>query len=761
MKPHLLTSIAFVLGFTAALGAAERPTAQPATRGTNSGDSYLRFAHPTIQEPFADLLGLDVPSELADSKLGALGYVDVTQKPFSADPTGKADSTKAIQAAVTFARDHQMACFFPPGTYLLSDTLTCVQQLYKRANGRVFGGNRFPNMLVGSRAGAQRPRLVLAPKAAGFGDAAKPKIFVHFWSRGYKNPTTADRVTDGLPPEVEQPNIGMNQMLVNLDLVVGEGNGGAIALRFQAAEGSAIEDCTIDATHALTGIQGGIGSGGSSAGVTVSGGRVGLDFTGYMSGTQPTPVITGFTLRGQTEAAIRSTSRQTLVAVGLKIVADQCAGPLIQIGKGLQANHGELTLVDSEIDFNGVALTQNERVVVSSDRGVYFDNVFVRGATKVMIDPEQKLELAGNPKGWLHVRQFAVPSSPRGNQGNTYRYPVYVNGRTVDRLLEITPDRAPPAGLQTQHLWAATFPSFESPGAANVKDASYGAKGDGRTDDTSAIQRAIDEHEIVFLPKGCYLLTRTLELKPQTKLVGVGQTISLLVPAKSGAFADAKIPAPMVRTADSAEAATSLAFLGFYTPANVEGAQSLHWRSGGRSIFRGVEVHRRGSVTPAPVIISGHGGGNWYNFRDGSARLLVDGAQGPLRFYQFSVQQVTSELRGAKHVSFFGTKYEGNNPMLTIRDSDHIRLFGHGGNAKGRADASLFVFERTPNFLFANGVDGPTKIGSKSLSHWEGSTDPRLWHFLIDRPAGGPEIRTTPLDRPVLYLRGQPGRNSK
>ena len=32
--------------------------------------------------------------------------------------------------------------------------------------------------------------------------------------------------------------------------------------------------------------------------------------------------------------------------------------------------------------------------------------------------------------------------------------------------------------------------------------------------------------------------------------------------------------------------ATVLAFLGFYTPANVSGAQSLHWRTGGRSIFR-------------------------------------------------------------------------------------------------------------------------------------------------------------------------------
>jgi hypothetical protein len=99
--------------------------------------------------------------------------------------------------------------------------------------------------------------------------------------------TTARRVTDGRP-EVEQhldePDV------VNLDIVIGEGNPGAIALRHQAAEGSAIEDCTIDATHGLAGIQGGIGSGGGSAGVTVIGGRIGLDFTGYLSGTQPTPL---------------------------------------------------------------------------------------------------------------------------------------------------------------------------------------------------------------------------------------------------------------------------------------------------------------------------------------------------------------------------------------------------------------------------------------------------------------------------------------
>jgi hypothetical protein len=743
-------------------------------------ETYLRYVHPTIREPFPDLLHLEVPAELEDRESAALGLVDVTKGPFRADPSGKRDSTSALQAAVTFARDHQMVSFFPPGTYRLSDTLECVQQLYRRANGRVFGANRFPSLLVGSRAGPARPRLLLAPNAPGFGDPAHPKIFVRFWSRGYLNPTTADRVSDGLGPEVEQPNIGMNQMLVNLDIAIGEGNPGAIALRHQAAEGSAIEDSTIDATHGLTGIQGGIGSGGSSAGVTVIGGRVGLDFTGYLSGTQPTPVITGFTLIGQTEAALRSTSRQTLVAVGLRIVSDRSAGPLIQVGgsgSGLRVNQGELTLVDSAIEFTGAALREPGRVVVSSDRGVYLDNVYLRGATKAVVDPakvedpaqkaELEGELGGDPGGWVRIVRYARPSRPLRDQGREYRYPVYVDGRSVERVCEVLPGEPPPADLQARHLWSPRFPSFESPGAVNAKAPPYDAKGDGRADDTEALQRAIDENEVVFLPKGCYRLTRTLELKPRTKLIGVGQHLSLLVATREGAFADPRSVAPLLRTADAAQADTALGFLGLYTAGELPGVQALHWRSGGSSVFRAVEI--RVATAGAPLVrISGHGGGSWYNFRASRSpegkpdyrHLLVDGARGPLRFYELSPQHATSafaaEIRGSRHVSIFGTKYEGNRPILLVRDSDHVRLFGHGGNAKGLPGGTLFRFEGTPNLLFANGVDGPTKIGTRSLSHPEGSTDPRAWHMLIERLEDGTDFALPALERPVLYLRGRP-----
>lgn len=786
--------ISAVVGMSvAALAAAwDAERAKPPSGLAGDAEAYLRYVHPTVEGPYPDGVNLRVPAELGDRKTAAIGLVDVTQKPIGADPTGNRDATKALQDAINFARDHQMVCFFPPGTYRISETLTCAQQLYRRSNGRVLGAHLWPCVLMGSRAGKDRPRILLAPRSAGFGDPREPKHVVRFWARGYLNATTAGRVSDGLAPDQEQPNISMNQMFVNLDIVVGEGNPGAVALRHQAAEGSAIEDCTIDVTHGLIGIQGGIGSGGGSANVTVIGGRIGLDFTGYLSGTQPTPTITGFTLIGQTEAAIRSTSRQTLVAPGLKIVATKCAGPLI-VASGLKyasPANGQLSLVDAEIVFGPPALGQGDRVVVSTDRNLYLNNVYVRGATKVAVTPEGTTLLPGNGRGWLRVVEFARgQTSGRFRTGGVdleYRYPVYVDGSRRDGpLANVDSGPTPPADLQSRHLWSRDFPHAQSLGAVNVKSAPYRAAGDGVADDTAALQRAIDEHEIVFLPKGYYRLTRTLQLRPQSKLVGVGQHLSVLVAKGDGEFADPAHPSPLIRTANDAHAGTVLAFCGLFAANDLPGVQALDWRCGGRSVFRAVEIceqpidgfvlkkrSQRKPIVPRQsplVLVTGHGGGNWYNFRGESAwnhgpgyrHLLIEKTAGPLNFYQCSPQHVVSdcavELRHAEHVSFFGTKYEGNAPMLKAVDCDHLRSFGHGGNGKPLEGSALFLVARTPNFLLANVLEGPTRIvpGPHRLGQGD-STDPRAWSIIIERPDSDRIIKTLPMERPVVYRRGSP-----
>ncbi len=53
----------------------------------------------------------------------------------------------------------------------------------------------------------------------------------------------------------------------------------------------------------------------------------------------------------------------------------------------------------------------------------------------------------------------------------------------------------------------------------NVHD--LGVKGDGGTDDTKALQEAIDHNRALFLPSGMYRLTGSLMLRPNTVLIGL------------------------------------------------------------------------------------------------------------------------------------------------------------------------------------------------------------------------------------------------
>lgn len=68
----------------------------------------------------------------------------------------------------------------------------------------------------------------------------------------------------------------------------------------------------------------------------------------------------------------------------------------------------------------------------------------------------------------------------------------------------------------------------------NVQDTAYGAVGDGVTDDTSAIQGALNAANtagggVVFLPAGTYFVTATLTVYDKTTLVGEGKGLSIVL----------------------------------------------------------------------------------------------------------------------------------------------------------------------------------------------------------------------------------------
>ena len=70
---------------------------------------------------------------------------------------------------------------------------------------------------------------------------------------------------------------------------------------------------------------------------------------------------------------------------------------------------------------------------------------------------------------------------------------------------------------------------------ANVHD--LGVKGDDTTDDTAALQRAIDTHRVLYLPVGRYRVTDTLKLRPDSVLISLHPSLThLYLPDETPAY---------------------------------------------------------------------------------------------------------------------------------------------------------------------------------------------------------------------------------
>ncbi len=716
-------------------------------------------------EPYAGGTRFAYPFSLEWQPLQTLGLLDVTKPPFLADPSGQRDCTQALNEAIRTAQRYHAVCYFPLGTYRISDTLQAQQYIwwddYPYDEYRIVQ-RTYPVVLMGERrkeedGKVRRPTIYLAPYSEGFTFRDSHKEVIH--------------VFNGAVPQANAAPASIENMITGLHIEIGKGNVGAVGVSFYAAQGCSMEDCVIDVGDGYCGLWGAAGNGGSHAQNLIRGGRIGADLS---KGT-PGAAMSGFVFDHQKEHAIVAGAKQAVDFVGCAIYTASLLPPVVSFGGTYELFHqGQLSLIDCTVAFDAPMGPGKIQAALSCRESMYLRNVYVRNATHFVWNPDGS-RLATPSNGWSRVEEFAHGVGSMPHEGRVYPSPIYIEG---EKLPESTwcsrvESAAPPLDLLKKHRYE--LPLWQDVLAYNVKN--FGAAGDGIADDTQALQRAIDQNEYVFLPKGYYRITDTLRLRADTKLVGVSQGLSQILVTQhgDGAFAKAGEAVPAIDTPDCAKASVVLAYCGLVTSREQPNIYALRWRVAGDSVLRNFAFYadvgyRITWITKERchpwILVTGNGGGRWYNFWCDITQggkdyriLRVQGTRQPFAIYACNVEHSRSDyemdILDCKNIVIYNLKSECNTPDLLIKDSANIALFSQGGDATTYPGGALYHIENCTDFTATLLYDYRINCSGHGPEYFSGTWfDPDTWHMLTERAPDGSVVTTPPCERPCLYKRG-------
>jgi hypothetical protein len=524
---------------------------------------------------------------------------------FGAVGDGVHDDTRAIQAALDAARGDSGAkapavVYVPPGDYLISDTL------------RVWGFTTLRGCSTSP------PTLRLAPAAPGFGNVSALRPLLASTSGWGVN------LTAGLPPwwhNTLPSNFLFYQQVHALSLdVSAAGNDGAVALYWCVAQQTSVRDVRITVGGAFSGIDmcqlpgyapapgGGSGGGGSIEDVSVSGGAYGI------RGMASQYAFRGLRLAGARVAAVALLDFVWTFAFVDVAIADT---PAALVTRGLGDRHSTLVaLVDAVLaNITGPAAL----VLGGAGTPTFLQNVTLRGSAACTAVVANATSAGALDAVWL-AADGAGGGGGGGGGGATL----------VERWVGWLDDGAPGVG---NFVGGARFPESRTalPGAPRAPLASLarpwlddlaappcnavtdcGARGDGASDDTAALQRCLDACEAVYLPFGVFLVTDTLNLSARTALTGEMLSNIRLAPHAPG-FGAAGAPRALLDTPDDAAARVRITDVSLGAGAGNAGAVLLRWRAGGAgSGLWDVNVNISTPVARG-VHAAGHGAGVFSN----------------------------------------------------------------------------------------------------------------------------------------------------
>ncbi|MBN1568174.1 MAG: SMP-30/gluconolactonase/LRE family protein [Acidobacteria bacterium] len=157
--------------------------------------------------------------------------------------------------------------------------------------------------------------------------------------------------------------------------------------------------------------------------------------------------------------------------------------------------------------------------------------------------------------------------------------------------LEIMPEPLPPA--------IRLLPPTEE--WVNVR--TLGVAGDGATDDTAAIQKAIAGHRVLYFPSGRYIIKNTLTLKPDTVMIGLHPLMTQFnLPDAAPGFEGMGTPRPMISAPSGGK--NILSGFGLFTGGVNPRASGVIWRAGADSMINDVR------------FLGGHGSGTGQTYNN-------------------------------------------------------------------------------------------------------------------------------------------------
>lgn len=152
---------------------------------------------------------------------------------------------------------------------------------------------------------------------------------------------------------------------------------------------------------------------------------------------------------------------------------------------------------------------------------------------------------------------------------------------TKTRVQTVLPSQAKPSSLLDKNgkIFERSKPLYESYAAsAFVSVRSAGAKGDGNTDDTQAIQKVLDsaqEDQVVFFDHGSYVITDTVTVPKNVKIVGEVWPVLM---AHGEKFSNEQKPIPMLQVGKPGEkGSVEISDITVQTKGPAPGAILMQW----------------------------------------------------------------------------------------------------------------------------------------------------------------------------------------